>query len=101
MRNLGSMGFLNSVIALHQWPLPLSRTSYTHVITSIAPHTQYRQGTAPPSHILCLALRIQDYYDSENLLAIPTCVPEVHCEPRRIRTSPTDPPNEPVFRLCT
>ena len=46
MRDPASMRFLHSVLALHQWPLLLSRTSYAHVITSIRPHRQYQQGTA-------------------------------------------------------
>ena len=75
MRDSASMRFLHSVIAIHQWPLPLARTSYAHIITRIKPHTQYRQGGHPCSHILWLVLRVPENYDTANLLAKPTCHP--------------------------
>ena len=41
----------------------------------------------------------QDYYDSGDLLALSACITEVHREPRKTRTSPTNFPNEPACYL--
>ena len=63
------------------------------------PRLTQSAGVRPHSHILCLALRVPENYDTASPVAIHTCRLKVYREPRRIRTGPSDSPNESALRL--